>query len=558
MVSHFIRDSFFGRLINQISGHKVFPYPEEQKDYVIPQKYLNEPVIKPVSDLDNEKYDKETAEKMAEGESNSGSTVEGSEEKDDHILVTFEENDPENPYNWPLYQRVIVMFEVALLTLSVYMGAAVYTPGAEDIQIKFGVNRTKAILPLSLFVIGYGIGPMVLSPITENASIGRTKVYIITLFIFFILQIPTALTNSFAGLCVCRVIAGFFASPALSTGGASVGDVIPFTHMPIGLAIWSIGGVLGPLASPIVGAVFMLIDKGSINAYRWTFWYMAIVSGFSTFFLGLFLPETYGKAILYRKAERLRKLTGNDKITSEGHLELASKTSRQILIETLWRPIQITTIEPVVLLINMHITLLYSVIYLWFEAFPIVFTEVHGFNSIELGATYFSVAAGVIFGAVCYVPYIYFKFTKPISQGAPFVPEVFLPGAIFGSCLIPTGIFIFAWTSSPDIHWFPPLVGSFIFSMGTLIIFQTEYNYLGASFYRYLASTFASNTLFRSVIAGCFPLFAHALFTNTRSEKFPVGWGASIIAFIGLGMIAIPVFFWMYGPQLRARSKFAN
>jgi hypothetical protein len=70
-------------------------------------------------------------------------------------------------------------------------------------------------------VVGYGIGPLFLAPITEIPQIGRNLPYIIPLAIFCLLQIPTALVENFAGFCVLRFIAGFVSSPPLATGGES-------------------------------------------------------------------------------------------------------------------------------------------------------------------------------------------------------------------------------------------------------------------------------------------------------------------------------------------------
>lgn len=64
-----------------------------------------------------------------------------------------------------------------------------------------------------------------LAPIQELPSVGRNPVYIITIALFAILQIPTALSSNMAGLLVLRFLSGFLGSPALATGGATIGDV---------------------------------------------------------------------------------------------------------------------------------------------------------------------------------------------------------------------------------------------------------------------------------------------------------------------------------------------
>lgn len=547
MLYNFVRESFFGRLIYHMSSRKLFNYAEEKSDYVIPEKYLRK---------GGSEYSGYSSDGTTAGSSISQSSLLSSETLDDEglIIVSWDgEDDPENPYNWPLTYKILFAFQIALLTAFVYMGSAIYTPGVEEIMEKMDINQTLATLPLTMFVFGYGIGPMVFSPMSENARFGRTTIYIVTLFIFFILQIPTALANDIASLSVLRFLAGFFASPCLATGGASFGDVTAMPYMPVSISVWSIAAVCAPSLGPLFGSI--LTVKGG---YHWTFWFVAITSGSSFLVLSWFLPESYGKTILYRKAERLRALTGDDKITSEGHIENSKMSTKDMVVDTLWRPLEIIIFEPVVLIINLFIGLVYSIMYIWFEAFPIVFIEIHHFTLIELGVSYVSIMIGILIGASFYIPIIYNKFTKKLLNGEQVEPEVFIPMAIVGSILMPVGIIIFGWTSSPDLHWIGPLFGGAIFASGAFIVFQTLFNYLSTSFWKYLASVFAGNDLFRSIMAGAFPLFGRALFKNLLTDRYPVAWGSMILAFLSMAMIAIPVTFYLNGPKLRARSKYSG
>lgn len=583
------------------TGHRLFNHKEERPDYVVPAKYLgqsegadfNENKAQTVVDSEGNEGGSNIEGGVAEGGITEGGgvtegitkgVVEGSVEgsagsstltlsqpevakdaeknpENDYIMVDFDgPDDPENPYNWPLWQKVIFAFQIAFLTVSVYMGSAIYTPGVDVLMADLNISRVKATLPLTMFVIGYGLGPMVFSPMSENSMFGRTSIYIVTLFIFFILQIPQGFglgTHSIASLTVLRFLSGIFASPALATGGASFGDVVTLPYMPVGIAAWSMGAVCGPSLGPLIGAALV---NGSHGEWVWTFRFMMIISGTCFLFLTFFLPETYGKTILRRKAQRLRALTGNDKIISEGELENKHMTPREVAIDTLWRPIEISIFEPVVLSINLYIALVYSIMYLWFEAFPIVFIETYHFTLVELGVSYTSVMIGIMISAAIYIVIIYHQFTKKFltGQAESITPEVFIPPSILGSIMMPIGVFIFGWSSSANQHWIGAMIGAAAFAFGAFLIFQTLFNYMAMSFPRYMASVFAGNDLFRSVIAGCFPLFASALFNNLKTSKYPVGWGSSILGFISVGMIAIPVAFYKFGPRIRARSRYAG
>lgn len=551
-LAKFVRESFWGRIIYHASGRKVFNYPEEKKDYIVPEKYYSKE--EQITPEDNNAKDEPDAESQSNASNDPSETSSGTALGSKEVIVTWEgEDDPENPYNWPFLYKLLFTFEIGILTAFVYMASAIYTPGVDQIMEKMNVGLTVAVLPLTLFVFGYGIGPMVWSPISENARFGRTNIYIVTLFIFFILQIPTALVTDIASLCVLRFIAGFFASPCLATGGASMGDIMSMPYIPVAISAWSVAAVCAPSMGPMFGSI--LVVKGD---YHWTFWFVCITSGTSFAVLSWFLPESYGKTILYRKAERLRALTGNENITSEGHIENSKLKPSEMLVDTLWRPVEIIIFEPVVLLINLYIGLLYSIMYLWFEAFPIVFYEMYGFTLIEMGVTYTCIMVGIMAGAAVYIPFVYRFFTKKLLAGEMVTPEVFLPAAIVGAVIMPIGLIIFAWTAAPDVHWMGPVVGASLFAAGAFVIFQTLFNYLSMSFWRYLASVFAGNALFRSIMAGAFPLFGKALFLNLKTGKFLIGWGTMILAFLSMAMILIPVFFYRNGPKLRARSKYAN
>lgn len=131
-----------------------------------------------------------------------------------------------------------------------------------------------------------------------------------------VLQIPTALVRNIAGLCLLRFLGGFFASPCLGTRPASVCDVLSVPYGAIGIGLWSIAAVSGPLFGPLIGSV--LVVKAN---WRWTFWFLCIISGTALLFVFFLLPESYEKTLLYRKAKRLRMFTGNPNITTEGELE---------------------------------------------------------------------------------------------------------------------------------------------------------------------------------------------------------------------------------------------
>jgi len=97
---------------------------------------------------------------------------------DGTILVDwYTTDDPENPQNWSFGKKAIVLAQIMLYTLSVYMGSAIYAPSTEGVIIRFGVSISMASLGLSMYVLAYGIGPLLFSPLSEIPVIGRNPPY---------------------------------------------------------------------------------------------------------------------------------------------------------------------------------------------------------------------------------------------------------------------------------------------------------------------------------------------------------------------------------------------
>lgn len=196
---------------------------------------------------------------------------------------------------------------------------------------------------------GYGLGPMFLAPYQEMAMFGRNTVYIGTLFIFVLLQIPIFTAGNVQTIMAFRFLTGFFGSPALATGGASMGDIFPLKHLAYVMGIWAIGAIAGPVTGPVIGGF-----AAQANGWKWPIYELTWLSSFAFIFLFFLLPETYGPTILYRRAQRLRKLTGNQQLQTQVERDSAHKTVREFVTETLIRPFVLLA-EPMLLFANLYI-----------------------------------------------------------------------------------------------------------------------------------------------------------------------------------------------------------
>ncbi|KAG9025036.1 hypothetical protein FRB95_010609 [Tulasnella sp. JGI-2019a] len=528
-----IRESSFGERINWISGGRLLPYPEQRPDFVIPARYLSSssaqtransidqsnPVTRVnTNDMATEKKversfdplpveprDLEAAELKHAGKEHELNAVEEVEVSEHIIVDWYGPDDPANPRNWSSFKRGFVLGLICLLTFSIYMGSAIYTASIPYLLEKFHISIVVATLGLTLYVLAYGIGPMLFSPLQELPSWGRNPIYILTAFVFVMLQIPTALAKNIAGLLVLRFLGGFFASPALATGGASVGDIYLPQYMPYALSLWAFGAVCGPVLGPIVGE-FAAASHGFIGGWRMPIWELMWAAGFASLMILFFLPETLGDTILLKRAQRLRKLTGNDKLRSMSEIKQAEMSTSAVMKEYLIRPFQLM-LEPVVLFLNLYLGLAYSIFYLWFEAFPLVFDGIYGFRAGIDGLPYIGIIIGTFVALVINAAWNKFYIERLYKRNGYVAPEERLKLALFAGVMIPISLLIFGWTSRANVHWVGPIIGAGIYMPGIFLLFQCFLIYLPTGYPDYAASVLAGNDFVRSSMAGVFPLF---------------------------------------------------
>lgn len=88
-------------------------------------------------------------------------TIEGPPEPDgqaNYQLVTFVENDPENPKNWSKAYKWYCTMVVAVTCFVVAFASSVVTADIAGVAEEFHVSEEVALLSISLFVVGFGVG----------------------------------------------------------------------------------------------------------------------------------------------------------------------------------------------------------------------------------------------------------------------------------------------------------------------------------------------------------------------------------------------------------------
>lgn len=199
---------------------------------------------------------------------------------------------------------------------------------------------------------------MIFSPLSEIPSIGRNWLYIGSFFLFLLFTIGTAVAKSFAGLIVMRFLAGFFGSPALATGGATLQDLYSIVQLPYLFSFWVAAATLGPAVGPTLGG----FSAAAMN-WRWPLWEQVWIV--APVFIAMFfiLPETSADNILLRRAQRLRKATSIAQLRSASEIAQANLSVSFIVTESLIRPLQIAVLDPGTSFTNLYVSLVYAIYY---------------------------------------------------------------------------------------------------------------------------------------------------------------------------------------------------
>ena len=243
-----------------------------------------------------------------------------------------------------------------------------------------------------------------------------------------------------------------------------------------------------------------------------------------------FLAESSAPTILYRRAARLRNLTGYPLFRSQSEIDRHHLTAFTIASQALIKPVEICTKDPAVLFTNLYTSFIYAIYYSFFDAFTRVYPPLYGFDLGQLGLVFICIIVSWLIGASSYASYIYLRVNPALRLRAhngqePPQYEFRLKSGLFASFGLPIGLFIFGWTATPKIHWIVSIIGIVVFSTCNFLILQSLSLYIPLSYPQYSASLFAANDFCRSALAARAIHFAEPLYGNLG-----IGKGISVLA----------------------------
>lgn len=238
-----LRDTPFGELLRLVGFKSYLSYPEETETFQTPS-FSTVIDVTPTAKADaNEDVDQE------KGAVPKSPVVDAPEQdiirrlssknlSTATVVTWYSAEDPENPRNWSDLKKGWIIVVMTIYTFVVYCTASIITPTADYVMHEFDVSLDVASLGLSLYVVGYGVGPMFFSPISEIPFIGRNPPYLYSFVLFFIISIVLAVVHNFPAIIVLRFFQGVFGSPILASGAATIEDIYDMYSAPYGYIWW--------------------------------------------------------------------------------------------------------------------------------------------------------------------------------------------------------------------------------------------------------------------------------------------------------------------------------
>lgn len=377
------------------------------------------------------------------------------------------EKDTMNPRNFPLATRISVTLLVSAIAFVVSAASSIETAVLHQNSAAYNVSEVVASLATGIFLLGFAAGSLVSGPLSE--ILGRNVVYIGSLSLFMLFTMASGLAPNIGTQLLFRFLAGVFGCPPLTCAGGTIADIWDPLEKTLAFPLYAILSFGGAILSPLIASY---MGQGTLS-WRWTNCIILIMAGLVLVLVVLFQPETYSRLLMNWKASHLRKSTGDLRYQSAMDLDRTTPLSRIVTacVRQLTLPIQ----EPIILLLSLYMTVLYIVLFTFFDGYSYIFSDIHGLSQGLTNIVWVAMYVGIVLAALLVpVHYRRMKRLESLSRDLPSpnnpdtaqngdinvslnrddqqakaqsaTPEHRLWYAMIGAPAIPISLFWMAWT----------------------------------------------------------------------------------------------------------------
>ena len=287
------------------------------------------------------------------------------------------------------------------------------------------------------------------------------------------------------------------------------------------------------------------------NNRRWVFVIAGIVCGVLSV-LCLTMRESRPSQVLRQKVKKIEKETGYTHL----RIEAPSLPSVKEFTQTSLRlPVRLLFTEPIVAAASVLGAVVVSLIYLFGEAIPIVYSEEFHLSRSTSALVFLIIGAGVFFS---FLPRLWDvrkskqrELRREIAE-----PEDKLFGFLVAAPLLAVGLWWFGATIPPVTTNIAPYASMppVLFVGFASVEFDTVLSgYMTDVYGSHAASANAPMCFLRALVSGVFPIVGRRMFKKLGSSK-----ASFLLAGIATAFVAVALVFRKYGGAIRKRSHFAQ
>ncbi|KAL4748381.1 hypothetical protein BDW72DRAFT_205657 [Aspergillus terricola var. indicus] len=458
--------------------------------------------------------------------------------------------DPANPFNWPISRKWAVTYLAAMTSFLTMMNGTIITVAHFEIAELFNIDETAfphTYWPVTTWAVGGAFSALFLLPLAED--FGTRPVFLVTYLVFLCFLIPQAVAQNFATLVATRFFAGACVAILANTAAGVIGNVWDTEwsrSIPVSLYIF--GYMAGSSMGPVIGAAIFQSLSWRWIGYMQLIWFGAL---FPIYYL--FFYESRGDIILAQRDQKIGK-AGKDVLPGHhGH----SKLSLQNLIVSSTRPVILFCTEPVLFVSTLWSAFTIGTLFLFTQSVEQVFIGTYDWTVSKTGYVQAAVVIGEGIGFLLSFlsRKLYFASASRNTEvpNSP-IPEARLYMAVLGGLFgISGGMFTYAWTSYPFIPWIAPAVSLAMVGAGSVLVVTGVSDYVVDAYSQYAGSAIGAVATGENIFSAFLPLATMSMYNDLGFQ-----WASTLLAFVSLVLALVPTLMFVWGREVRARSRFMS
>ena len=168
----------------------------------------------------------------------------GSGTDDDPYIIDFLYNDRRDAMNSSKGRKWVTVVLQSLSTFAVTFASSVYASGIEGVMQRFDVSEEVATLGLSLFVLGFALGPLIWAPLSE--LYGRKSIFVVSYTAYTAFSVAATCAPNVSALLILRFFASAFGSSSMTNAGAVITDMFSSAERGLAMGLFVTAPFLGP------------------------------------------------------------------------------------------------------------------------------------------------------------------------------------------------------------------------------------------------------------------------------------------------------------------------